>query len=80
MHVHGQTLVGRLRALISPGNKQGWFEYDCEGQRAACPVFFGAVAVRERGGVVPCAALRGCFAIRADIVPEPSEWDGVRAG
>jgi hypothetical protein len=25
---HGQTLVGRWRALISTGNKQGWFEYD----------------------------------------------------
>ena len=31
--------------------------------------------VREQGGVVPT----GCYAMRADIVPERSEWDAVRA-
>ena len=43
---HGQMLAGRLRALISAGNKQDWLEYDGEGQRAAGPVLFRAVTVR----------------------------------
>ena len=28
MRVHGQTPAGRLKVLISTGNRQGWFEYD----------------------------------------------------
>src|SRR5215213_10849507 len=31
----GQMLAGRWNVLISTGNKQGWFEYDYEGQGAA---------------------------------------------
>ena len=34
MRVHGQMLAGRLKALISTGNKQDWFEHDGEGQCA----------------------------------------------
>jgi hypothetical protein len=33
--------------------------------------------VRERKRSCPYAAFRGCYAIRADIVPERSEWDAV---
>ena len=44
-------------------------------------LFVGAgIAVRYGGGVVPSVTLRGCSAIRTDIVPERSEWDAVRAG
>ena len=50
---HGQTLAGRLRVLISTGSKQGWFEYDCEGQRAA------GVAVPNAGRVG--RVVTGCF-------------------
>jgi hypothetical protein len=39
-----------------PFSNQGEAFGEC--QRAACPMFFGAVAVRERGGIVTSSALR----------------------
>ena len=39
---HGQMPAGRLKALISTGNKRDWFEYDIEGQ---CVVGVAAVRV-----------------------------------
>jgi hypothetical protein len=49
MPVHGQTLGGRLKALISTENKQSLFEYDCKGQRAV-------------GITIPDARRIGCIA------------------
>lgn len=61
MRVHGQMLVGRLRALISTGNERDWFVLNKiqkvhdngKRQRAA------GVTVGDWGGVVPSAVLRG---------------------
>src|SRR5574341_2027590 len=55
MPVHGQMLVGKLRALISTGNEQDWFvlnkmrtmHKDYKHQRAA------GATVRYWGGVAP---------------------------